>query len=46
MDDDAHKVVVCSHGLLLLKHIDLNENNENDFKDIKVVHKGGQDSCC
>ena len=32
--------------LLLLKHIGRNENNENDIKNIKVVHERGQDSCC
>ena len=32
--------------LLLLKHIDPTEINDNDFKDEKVCHEGGQDSCC
>ena len=31
--------------LLLLKHIGRKDINENESKDVKMVHEGGQDSC-
>ena len=31
--------------LLLLKHIGRKYINENESKDVKMVHEGGQDQC-